>query len=287
MKATKIMVIEDESIVALHIQEILEDCGYTVTSTHSTGSRAIKMARLEKPDLVLVDIVLKGKIDGITAAQRIHSENGIPVIFLTAYSDPNTLKRAQAADPFGYLNKPFKPSDLHTSIQMALSKHQKEKARQEQILWSREVWESFQVPILFVDAGDTVERVTPTVSTLLNVPAEQLIGRNWQELLPLYDEMERPLNLSLKRIGKSEEPEKIHAVLKSEEGEGRQVELLVSPVRNREKQLRGAVILIHDISEYTMTPDEKRKMLEDLCFGLESGLVPNSGEILAHYLKKP
>ncbi len=126
MSKTNILVVEDESIVAKDIQHSLKKLGYTVVGICSNGEDAIKTAEELKPDLVLMDIMLKGDMSGIEAASFIREKYNIPVIYLTAYADESTLSKAKVSEPYGYIIKPFKEIDLHTSIEMAVYKHEKE-----------------------------------------------------------------------------------------------------------------------------------------------------------------
>ena len=117
--------VEDEGIVSKDIQHSLKKLGYNVIGSSSTGEKAIELALELKPDIVLMDIMLKGKLTGIEAAEEIKEAINIPVIYLTAYADEGTLAKAKVTEPYGYIIKPFKEIDLHTSIEMALYKHQK------------------------------------------------------------------------------------------------------------------------------------------------------------------
>lgn len=123
MPKIKILVVEDERIVAKDIQNSLKMLGYDVPAIASSGEEAIEKANEVKPDIVLMDIVLKGEIDGIEAAKHINTKFKIPVIYLTAYEDSETLDRAKVTDPLGYILKPFEERDLHTSLEMALYKN--------------------------------------------------------------------------------------------------------------------------------------------------------------------
>jgi len=126
MKEANILVVEDENIVALSIKKKLELMGYSVVDTASSGEDAVVKADLFYPDLVLMDVMLRGEMDGIEAAKMIREKFDIPVIFLTAYTDDKTLERAKMAEPYGYISKPFKEQDLKSNIEMALHKHEKE-----------------------------------------------------------------------------------------------------------------------------------------------------------------
>ena len=126
-KSDKIMVVEDEWIVADQLCNNLKDLGYMVCSTASTGDEAISNVKEDKPDLILMDIVLKNKMDGIEAAEQITSQFNIPVIYLTAYTNQEYIERAKQTKPFGYLVKPFKQGELYANIEMALHKHRWDK----------------------------------------------------------------------------------------------------------------------------------------------------------------
>ena len=127
MQKNNILVVEDEAIVSKDIQQSLKKLGYNIVGASSTGEKAIELAEEHKPDLVLMDIMLKGEMSGIDAAEKIKASLNIPVIYLTAYADENTLSKAKVTEPYGYIIKPFKEIDLHTSIEMALYKHSKER----------------------------------------------------------------------------------------------------------------------------------------------------------------
>jgi DNA-binding LytR/AlgR family response regulator len=138
MSKTNILVVEDESIVSKDIQHSLSKLGYNVVGAASTGEKALELARSERPDIVLMDIMLKGQMNGIETAEIIRNELSIPVVFLTAYADESTLSKAKVTEPYGYIIKPFKEVDLHTSIEMAIYKHGKEQAiiRERDFLYS-------------------------------------------------------------------------------------------------------------------------------------------------------
>ncbi len=117
-----IVIVEDERVIALHLKRQLEALGYRVAAMVASAEQAIEQAGELRPDLVLMDIHLEGARDGIEAARTIHADHRIPVVFLTAYAEDETLKRAQASLPFGYLVKPVDAHELHATLQMALSR---------------------------------------------------------------------------------------------------------------------------------------------------------------------
>jgi CheY-like chemotaxis protein len=127
----RILVVEDEHIVAMGIKKMVKSLGYTVTGVASSGEDAISKAESTFPDVVLMDIMLKGDMDGVEAAGEIKKRFDVPVVYLTAYSDNKILERAKKTEPFGYIVKPFDEKDLHSSIEIALHRHRKEKEKTE------------------------------------------------------------------------------------------------------------------------------------------------------------
>jgi two-component system response regulator LytT len=160
MAKTSILVVEDESIVAKDIQNSLKKLGYSVPSVENSGEDAIDAAGQHRPDLILMDIMLKGDISGIEAADQIKKRYQIPVIFLTAYADESTLNKAKVTEPYGYIIKPFKEIDLHTSIEMALYKHGKEQEiRKERDLYSAIVLDKSVENCIFVKSNSRLVKV--------------------------------------------------------------------------------------------------------------------------------
>lgn len=160
MSKTNIIVVEDESIVAKDIQLSLRKLGYNVLAICSNGYDAILAVEEHKPHIVLMDIMLKGDMSGIEAAAQIKEKFNIPIIFLTAYADESTLNKAKVTEPYGYIIKPFKEIDLHTSIEMALYKHEKEKEiRKERDLLYSLVDGKESKDIIFVKANSRLVKV--------------------------------------------------------------------------------------------------------------------------------
>ncbi len=126
----RILIIEDEAIVAADLQDRLEQLDYEVVGTASNGRDALRLLAEDTPHLVLSDIMIQGDMDGTQVATRIRDEYGLPVIFLTAYSSESVVARAKAAGAFGYLLKPFEERELQISIEMALYKHKMESERE-------------------------------------------------------------------------------------------------------------------------------------------------------------
>jgi len=160
MSKINILVVEDESIVAKDIQNSLKRLGYSVPAVVASGEDAIDAAGEHHPDLVLMDIMLQGDISGIEAATQIKSRYDIPVIYLTAYADESTLAKAKVTEPYGYIIKPFKEIDLHTSIEMALYKHDKEsEVKKERDLYSSIITDKNAQDSIFVKSNSRLVKV--------------------------------------------------------------------------------------------------------------------------------
>ncbi|MBF0508862.1 MAG: response regulator [Deltaproteobacteria bacterium] len=120
--SAKIMIVDDEAVIALRLKKALSAVGYDVVGTASSGVQAVELARHFRPDVILMDIVMPGRLDGIAAAELIKSELDIPIIFLTAYSADQFVEKAKLTEPFGFIVKPFHDSELKAAIEVAVYK---------------------------------------------------------------------------------------------------------------------------------------------------------------------
>ncbi len=172
-----ILVVDDEMIVAMDIRAMLEQAGYTVPAVVGTGEMALQKAAELRPDLILMDIVLRGAIDGIQAAATIREQFGIPIVFLTAHTDPATLERAKRTEPYGYIVKPFDERDLHTTIQIALHKSAAQKKLKESESRYRSVVEGSLQGIAIIQDG-VFQYVNSAYTTILGCTSpDELLGK--------------------------------------------------------------------------------------------------------------
>ncbi|MEN8264797.1 MAG: diguanylate cyclase [Nitrospirota bacterium] len=152
MQKNRIMVVEDEGIIAMNLKSSLESMGYVVTSTEFSGEEAVRNTARDRPDLVLMDIVLSGEMDGIEAAGKIHSDFNTPVIYITAHSDEGLMKRIKKTEPFGYIVKPFEERELAITVETAIYRHEMEKALKESEKRYKTLFESAADAIYLVDS---------------------------------------------------------------------------------------------------------------------------------------
>ena len=155
-----ILVVEDESIVAKDIQVCLRKLGYDVVGVVSSGEEAVQKAQEFDLDLVMMDIMLKGEMSGIEAAEIIRKNKSIPVIFLTAYTDRNTVDKAKETEPYGYIIKPFKEIDIQTAIEIALYKHGREmEVKKERDMYYSMVEKQDSTDMMFVKANQRLVKI--------------------------------------------------------------------------------------------------------------------------------
>ncbi len=175
--SVKILVVEDEVIIGMGIRKSLKNLGYTVTAVVESGENGLEQAAEMQPDLVLMDITLKGEIDGIEAADQIRCRFNIPVVFLTAHTDVSTLERAKKAEPFGYIVKPFEERELHTTVEIALARHKAESEVRKALQKERELNE---LKSRFVSMVSHEFR-TPMSTILFSAGLLETYGPKWSE----------------------------------------------------------------------------------------------------------
>ena len=196
----KILIVEDSALVALEISETLKNLGYNVVGEAASGLEAIEMARDLKPDLILMDIILKGDMDGIEAADRIYSNYDIPVIYLTAHSDEATLERALKTNAFGYLIKPFNDRELYSNIEITLHKH---RIMKKVDLGPREAVDStlnvVSDPVVATDEAGVITRINPAAENFTGQTRWGAVGSDFFMLFSLDREKIQPAMDSLKK----------------------------------------------------------------------------------------
>lgn len=176
MKKTTILVVEDESIVAKDIQSTLIKLGYDVPATASSAVMAYDKLKEIHPDLVFLDIKLKGDADGITIAEHIQENYNIPVIFLTSYVDQATLDRAKVTEPYGYIVKPFNETDLKTTVEMALFKFSRDKEVREKNQRLTNALAQVDEAIVLTDTDCRVTYMNSKSETMLGFGADSAVG---------------------------------------------------------------------------------------------------------------
>ena len=209
MYAPHILIVEDEAIVALDLRQHLEDMGYGVAGIAESGDDAIALAERTAPTLTLMDISLKGEMSGIDAADHLARMHQIPVIFLTSFSDPETVRKAARAEPFGYLTKPFQAHELHATIEVALYKAQMDRRLRESEQRFRRMFESAPLGIALLDKGGSYLDANPAFRSMLGYDGDGIDDPPPQSLsYPDDGELELAALAELENGGKTVQFEK-------------------------------------------------------------------------------
>ena len=240
----KILVVEDESIVALEIQNRLEDLGYTVIDIVDTGEQAIKKAAETKPDLILMDIYLKGNMDGIKAAQYIQQNQHIPIIYLTAYADNETLKRARITTPYAYIVKPFEERELQSNIEIALYKHQTERKLQDTKNHLENIVEHITEIIFTINQEHKITTWNNSAEQLTGYPKKEVLNKKITEL-PVFPQPEKTKHLLNQK--QPTKPIRIHLQTIANEQKTIQINQ-ITPLHNQQKT-SSTLIIGTDITE--------------------------------------
>lgn len=250
--SAKILVVEDEGLIALDIESHLIDLGYQVPGIAETGADAILLALKTQPDLVLMDIRLKGNIDGIEAAAKITDKLDIPIIFLTAFADAETLNSAKQVSPFGYILKPFDPMDLRTSIEIALHKHQFDQEVKQQKTWLHTILASIGDAVVATDNQGSVTYMNRVAESITQWQQAEALGKDVSDVIPLItgtakNILENPLKQVLREHQEVVLPDNTYLITKNQEEIP--IDDSAVPIVDDQNQSHGAVIVFRDITE--------------------------------------
>lgn len=290
MKQKKILIVEDEGIVALDLQDRLECLGYAVCGIADTAKSALKMTAKYSPDLVLMDIILKGERDGISAAQQIHDLFGIPVVFLTAYADEKTLARAKLSHPHGYVVKPFNGQMLRSNIEMALHRHEVDQSLE--ACYSTTL-ASIGDAVISFDHEGKIRYLNAMAEALSGWKAKEAIKRNLADVfilintgtskeqivdsLILMDPLDPKTLLSLPRGFE----------LQSKFGTLIPITLNIIPIRSKDSdtQSEAGIIIFSDKREH-LVAERQSKMAEKLFDNSIEGIILTDNELRIQQINK-
>ena len=267
MTKARVLVVEDESIVSLEIQSRLRRLGYKVAGVVDTAEKAVEMADRLKPDLVLMDIQLKGQMDGVEAAAQIGDHLKIPVVYLTAYADEATLRRAKVTEPFGYILKPFEERELYKTIEMALSKHHMEQQLKERERWLDTTLKSIGDGVIATDTDGRITFLNAAAEKSTGWKFDQAKGRDLSEIFRIVNQMtkepvENPTTAVL-REGQSIHLANYLVLIARNEAE-KPIDSTAAPIRGDNGQIVGVVLVFRDITDRMMATAEIQQRTHDL-----------------------
>jgi two-component system, cell cycle sensor histidine kinase and response regulator CckA len=265
MNKARILVVEDERIVAKDIQVKLKSFGYAVPAVASSAEEALQAISAYRPDLVLMDIVLKGKEDGVEAAHQIHEVYDVPVVYLTAYTDSQTLDRAKETAPFGYILKPFKERDLQIAVEMALYKHGMERRLREHEEWLNTTLESIGDAVIATDVTGIVQFMNAPAEELSGWKKEDALGKGLGEVFQVFDieshkRMIDPVTSVLMEGHDFQFSN--HTLIRSQRGGEVPILQSGSPIKDQRGNIFGVVLVFRDMSEHHRNIDALRRSQE-------------------------
>jgi two-component system, cell cycle sensor histidine kinase and response regulator CckA len=260
MTKTHILIVEDEGLIAKDLQGILRRLGYHVPMTVGTGEQAVASARENRPDLILMDIQLRGEMDGVEAAASITAERDVPILYLTANSDEATFLRAKGTDPFGFLVKPYEERSLQAGIEMALYKHAAERQTKEREQWLSTTLGSIADAVITTDSADRITFLNIAAERLLGWAREDAQGVNCAEILGLEGITDfPPSQVSPSATEVNRDPARRLASVKRRDGSPIEVEFSVAPLRRGpDREIHGHVIVLSDVSERRQLEEKLR-----------------------------
>lgn len=258
MEKKKIFVVEDESIVSLEIQSRLKSLGYAISGAAASGDEAIRKVIDLKPDLILMDIRIKGDIDGIETAAEIKKIYDIPIIFLTAYADPVTIQRAKITDPFGYIIKPFEERELHISIEIALYKDHSQKLLREKDKWLSTILKSVGDAVIATDTNGKIKFINQVAEKLTGYTKEEAINKELSSIFKIRSEATKEMVTNpVQKVMQTGEVVGLanHTELISKTGKLYPIADSGSPIRDENGNITGVVVVFQDLSYYKKTEE--------------------------------
>ena len=260
VKKARVLIVEDEALVAEDLKMAVTDLGYEVVGRADNAEEAVKKAVTLKPDVILMDIVLKGEKNGIDASHEIKAQMNIPIIFLTAYTDIGLIDKAKSTEPYAYLVKPFQERQLLASVEMAMHKCQIETKLKESEEFSFSLQNNSPNPILVINPDSTVRYVNPALEKLTGFSSNAILGK--KEPYPWWTEEAPPKNAPLKAAmhkGKT----KREVAYQKKTGERFWVEITTTPVKNN-GEFKYYLVNWVDVSERKQAEEALQKAHDEL-----------------------
>ena len=252
MPEARIIVVEDEQIIAQDISRTLKRLGYSIVATAVTGEDAISAAAISHPDVMLMDIHLQGAMDGTAAADYVRRHFDIPVVYLTAYSDEATLRRARVSEPFGYLVKPFEERELFVTIETALYRHAVEQKLKRMERWLAATLTSIGDAVIATDPKGAITFMNPIAEQLTGWTQAEAVGQKITNYCVICDAatyvpLEHPVAQALHQgIVIQLDPE---AGLLRRDGRMVPIEVSAAPIRDGQDAISGVVLVLRDVTE--------------------------------------
>jgi diguanylate cyclase (GGDEF)-like protein/PAS domain S-box-containing protein len=251
MERVRILIVEDEGLIARDIENMLKNAGYEVCGLAQSGQEAIEKAESCQPDLILMDIILQGDMDGIRAAEIIRERYDLPVIYMTAHTDETTLQRAKLTEPLGYTLKPVEQKELMTVIEVALYKHKMETKLKEREEWLITILQSIGEGVVATDGGGNITFMNPVAEKLTGWRQPESINKPLSSVLHVVDEEDGKLiRISIPELLSDQSRNPFNGTVQVVNYEEKvPVELNATLIRNAKDGASGLVLVLYDLTE--------------------------------------
>jgi diguanylate cyclase (GGDEF)-like protein/PAS domain S-box-containing protein len=251
MDKIRILIVEDEGLIARDIENMVKNAGYEVCGVIASGKEAVEQADKTQPDLILMDIILRGEMDGVEAAEKIRERYNIPVIYLTAHTDENTLQRAKLTEPLGYTLKPVEQKELLTVIEMALYKHQMERTLREREGWLTTILQSIGEGVVATDKSGNITFMNPIAERLTGWRQGESISKPLSSVLHLIDEETGKLvRITIPELVGPNSRHPFNGNIQIVNFEDKiPVELTSTTIQDDKDNVIGLVLVLHDLTE--------------------------------------
>jgi PAS domain S-box-containing protein len=268
VSGAKILVVEDEAVVSMHLEARLPQLGYVVSGVAADREGALRLADEHRPDLVLMDVNLGSSwYDGIDLAGELNDRLSVPVVYLTAYADNETLRRAKLTEPFGYVLKPFDLTQLRAAIEMALYRSEMQRKLRERDEWLSATLTSIREGVIATDASGCVQFMNPVAERLTGWPHQEAFGRDIDDVVVVLDERGETLPASPARTalrqGSSTVDESDHVLVTRD---GRHLTIVdgAAPISVSSDRQAGVVLALRDITDRKRMEEELLRSNEEL-----------------------
>ncbi|QCO18435.1 hybrid sensor histidine kinase/response regulator (plasmid) [Azospirillum brasilense] len=298
MIAARILIVEDDRIVARDIQHQVSRMGHVVVGLSASGEEAVRLAGSHQPDLVLMDIRLDGEMDGIEAARRIREAHRIPVVFLTAYANDEVVERASRTEPFGYLLKPLEEPQMRTVIQMALYKQASDaKLRLSERRYAATL-ASIRDGVILCDRDGRVEFMNRVAETMTGWTAADAAGRPLTSVFVAVDEEtqepQEDFSALVRRSGAHAPPDRLSRLLPRgetapapSEMPGIVVEERCSAIIDDRGEVAGSILVFSDLTQRRRIAEALRKAQADLAHAGRLTMMGELAAAVAHEVNQP
>jgi PAS domain S-box-containing protein len=279
MAKAQILVVEDDNIVMMEIKDILQILGYAVCGVASHGEEAVEKAGETRPDLVLMDIRLKGAMDGMEAAEQIRARFDIPVVYLTALADEDTLQRAKVTEPYGYILKPFEERELHSATEIALYKHEMERKLKESEQWLATTLRSIGDAVIATDRKGLVAFMNPVAEALTGWKQEDALAKDVTEVFNIingetHTVAESPVTKAIQEgvvVGLAN-----NTTLIAKDGREIPIDDSAAPIREDKGNITGVVLVFRDVTERKRAEEALQQRNRELALLNRAGQAFNS-----------